>query len=192
MENKKELMEAIDSMPLWELNKVFENLSDENKNDRELAEKAINKYGTLIKYFSDEIKNDKELGLKAVEFYHESFYHCGDIVKNDFDVNLAYWKGILEETNNVYREIEEAQDKEQVFANNVTELLDTKDELEKEMVEQIKHCDKLGLWENEKFVDKVYELDFGKVELENMILDNIPTEHQWEWEKNTIRHDDNR
>ena len=64
----------------------FKWVSKKLRDDYELCDIAVTRYGSFIQYASDRLKNDKELALKAVSGSYSSYRYLSKNMKRDIDV----------------------------------------------------------------------------------------------------------
>ena len=67
----------------------FKWISKKLRDDYELCDIAVTRYGSFIQYASDRLKNDKELALKAVSGSYSSYRYLSKNMKRDIDVIKA-------------------------------------------------------------------------------------------------------
>ena len=67
----------------------FKWVSKKLRDDYELCDIAVTRYGSFIQYASDRLKNDKELALKAVSGSYSSYRYLSKNMKRDIDVIKA-------------------------------------------------------------------------------------------------------
>ena len=67
----------------------FKWVSKKLRDDYELCDMAVTRYGSFIQYASDRLKNDKKLALKAVSGSYSSFQYLSKNMKRDIDVITA-------------------------------------------------------------------------------------------------------
>lgn len=67
----------------------FKWVSKKLRDDYELCDLAVTRYGSFIQYASDRLKNDKELALKAVSGSYSSYQYLSKNMKKDTDVITA-------------------------------------------------------------------------------------------------------
>jgi hypothetical protein len=67
----------------------FKWVSKKLRDDYELCDMAVTRYGSYIQYGSDRLKNDKKLALKAVSGSYSSYQYLSKNMKKDTDVITA-------------------------------------------------------------------------------------------------------
>ena len=67
----------------------FKWISKKLRDDYELCDIAVTRYGSFIQYASDRLKNDKDLALKAVSGSYSSYKYLSKNMKKDSDVITA-------------------------------------------------------------------------------------------------------
>ena len=67
----------------------FKWVSKKLRDDYELCDMAVTRYGSFIQYASDRLKNDKKLALKAVSGSYSSYQYLSKNMKKDTDVITA-------------------------------------------------------------------------------------------------------